>query len=134
MNLQLKQLRKQNGNLTQEQLAQALGTTKRVVGSWERGETQITLEDTIEVCRVLNCTPNDLCGWYIDNPQDAPVAKADARAGLSRDETALISDYRSCTPERKRGSPTPHATSRGFRRSKTGWHVVRGGRIGDRKD
>ena len=102
MNLQLKRLRKQNGNLTQEQLAQALGTTKRVVGSWERGETQITLEDAIEVCRVLNCTPNDLCGWYIDNPQDALVAKADAPAGLSRDETALISDYRSCTPERKR--------------------------------
>lgn len=100
MNLQLKQLRKQNGNLTQEQLAQALGTTKRVVGSWERGETQITLEDAIEACRVLNCTPNDLCGWYIDNPQDAPAENADF--GLSYEESAIISDYRSCTPERKR--------------------------------
>lgn len=98
MSLLLKDLRKHSG-MTQEELAKLIGQSKRVVGAWEREETQITLTDAVAVCRALHCTPNDLCGWYIDHPEDAP---RDASPPLSPDETAVVEGYRSCTPEWKR--------------------------------
>ena len=72
--LQLRKIRKTKG-MTQAELAREIGTTDRVVGAWERGETGLTLEDACDVARALGCTPNDLCGWpneaggYIDERQ-----------------------------------------------------------------
>lgn len=98
----LKELRKKAG-LKQQEVAEQAGIKLSTYRTWEQGVAKkIPLEAACSICEVLGCTPNDLCGWYIDNPQDAPVAKADVHAGLSRDEAVLISDYRSCTPERKR--------------------------------
>ena len=98
MNIQLKALRKQSG-MTQDELAKAVGQSKRVVGSWERMETQITLEDAVTVCRALRCTPNDLCGWYIDHPEDMPQQSSPP---LAPDKAEVVDGYRSCTTEWKR--------------------------------
>lgn len=98
MSLLLKDLRKHSG-MTQEDLAKLIGQSKRVVGAWEREETQITLTDAVSVCRALHCTPNDLCGWYIDHPEDAP---RDASPPLAPDEDSVVEGYRACTPEWKR--------------------------------
>ena len=60
--LMLRKIRKTK-RMTQNELAKAIGSTDRIIGSWERGETDISLEDAFSVCLVLGCTPNDLCGW-----------------------------------------------------------------------
>lgn len=65
MNLQLKQLRKSRG-LTQAQLAESVGTTMRVMSSWERSETSLPLEDAARIADVLQCTLDELAGreWH----------------------------------------------------------------------
>lgn len=98
MELQLKQIRKAQ-KITQKQMAELLGVDLKTVGNWELGKTAIKLEDAVSICRALHCTPNDLCGWYIDHPEDAPCG---ASPPLATDETAVVEGYRACTPEWKR--------------------------------
>ena len=69
MKLRLRELRKTSG-LNQDELAELVGVTRRVVGGWERQDTQITLEDAVAVSKALGCTPNDLCGWYDEHPME----------------------------------------------------------------
>ena len=64
--LMLRKIRKTK-HMTQNELAKAIGSTVRIIGSWERGETDISLEDAFSICLVLSCTPNDLCGWDGNN-------------------------------------------------------------------
>ena len=61
MNLNLKALRKQGG-LTQEDLAARIGTTARIVGGWERGETSISLIDAAKIADVFDCSLDELAG------------------------------------------------------------------------
>ena len=93
MNLRMKELRLKAGFKTQEELAERIGETKRRVGAWERKETQITLADAVRLCDALECSPNDLCGWYEDHPKEQ---------GLTCDESSMLADYRACTPEWRR--------------------------------
>lgn len=60
--LQLRNLRQKQG-LTIGQLAEKIGSTQKIVGNWERGTTEITLGDALKVCRVLDCTLDELVGW-----------------------------------------------------------------------
>lgn len=53
--LMLRKIRKTK-RMTQNELAKAIGSTDRIIGSWERGETDISLEDAFSVCLVLGCT------------------------------------------------------------------------------
>ena len=68
MKLRLRDLRKDK-KLSQSEVAEMVGVTVRVVGGWERQDTQITLEDAVAVSKALGCTPNDLCGWYDEHPK-----------------------------------------------------------------
>ena len=86
----LKALRKER-RLTQSELASMVGTTERVVGAWEREETAISLEDSVKVADVLDCTPNDLCGW----------TERGHAADMPPDEQELVDCYRSVDGERK---------------------------------
>lgn len=90
--LKMQQIRTQCG-LTQEQLAERIGETKRVVGAWERGETAIPLEAAFNICTALGCTPNDLCGW--------PEGKNGGHAFNDAFEQELLESYRACTPRRQ---------------------------------
>lgn len=98
MELQLKQIRKTQ-KITQKQMAELLGVDLKTVGNWELGKTALKLEDAVSICHALHCTPNDLCGWYIDHPEDAP---RESSPPLAADEADLVTEYRTCTPEWKR--------------------------------
>ncbi len=92
--LRLREILKDKG-MTQKALAEKLNETERVVGTWVRCDKPISLEDAYRVCMVLNCTPNDLCGWYLDHPHDANGQT------LTNEETELVEHYRECTPQWK---------------------------------
>ena len=63
MNLQLKALRKKSG-LRQEDLAEKINSTSRIVGAWERQETALPLEDAARIADVLDCSLDELAGRY----------------------------------------------------------------------
>jgi len=64
MNLQLRELRRARG-LKQSELARMLHTTERVVGSWERGESALPLDDACALADILNCTLDRLAGRQV---------------------------------------------------------------------
>ena len=68
--LLLRQIRKSSG-MTQSELASKVGVSERILGSWERGETGLTLDYACKCAVALGCTPNDLCGWYEDHPRES---------------------------------------------------------------
>lgn len=95
MNLRLRDIRKVQ-NLTQSELAMKVGVSERKLAGWERGETNITLEDAVSCANVLGCTPNDLCDWYATHPRERP-----RRSDPGRDE--LGDCYDACTPDQRAG-------------------------------
>ena len=98
MQLRLKELRKQAG-LTQQELCDATQIKLGTLRTWEQGTASIKLDDACRICRALRCTPNDLCGWYIDHPEDMPRQSSPP---LAQDEAEVVDGYRSCTTEWKR--------------------------------
>lgn len=94
MNLQLKQIRKES-RVSQEELAKRIGVSARAIGAWERGENSPNAEQVWNCAVALGCSPNDICGWYIDHPEDRPAPPGDPGA------SELLGCYRSCTPERQ---------------------------------
>lgn len=95
MNLRLRDIRKVQ-NLTQGELAMKVGVSERKLAGWERGETNITLEDAVSCANALGCTPNDLCDWYATHPRERP-----RRSDPERDE--LGDCYDACTPDQRAG-------------------------------
>lgn len=61
--LLLKECRKKAGIKTQKEMATRLDVTERTYAAWERGETQITLENAYRCAVLLGCTVNDLCAF-----------------------------------------------------------------------
>ncbi len=94
MNLKLKQIRKES-RVSQEELAKLIGVSARAIGAWERGENSPNAEQVWNCAVALGCTPNDICGWYVDHPNDRPAPPGDPGAA------ELVGCYRSCTPERR---------------------------------
>lgn len=86
MNLKLRQLRKAKG-LRQEDLAEAINSTPRIVGAWERQETALPLEDACLIADVLRCTLDELAGRV--------------NAASSGDEGELIECFRAATRREK---------------------------------
>lgn len=85
--LMLRELRKSR-KMTQGDLAKALGVSDRIVGAWERGETDVPLDEAFRLCDALGCSPNELCGWYDDHPNEECLP-------LTSDEAELLGNYRS---------------------------------------
>lgn len=98
MNIRIKEMRKKM-HISQTALAEKLGVSLRTVGSWERCETIPDAEQIWNCAIALNCTPNDLLGWYDDHPEDLPRCHAPT---LTADEAEVLGNYRECTPEWKR--------------------------------
>lgn len=55
-------LLRQQKDLTQEDLAKALGVTDHTVRNWEKGraEPRLTIKQVKALCKVLDCELNDL--------------------------------------------------------------------------
>ena len=95
MGMQIKKFREAAG-LSQEQLADASGIKLGTLRSWEQGKATVKLSDACLLCNVLGCTPNDLCDWYAEHPQQME------QMDVTHDERVLIGEYRRCTPDRQR--------------------------------
>lgn len=78
MNFQLKTLRKAK-DLRQEDIASAVGETKRVIGAWERGETSVPFEKACEIADFLGISLDELAGrWeYVGRVADEQQAAMD---------------------------------------------------------
>jgi len=59
--LTLTKLRQRTG-LTQQELADAIGVTKKTISIWEKGsvEPKLTFEQTKQLMELLNCTLDEL--------------------------------------------------------------------------
>lgn len=90
--LRLKELRKARG-LTQKEVAEKAGVKLSTYRTWEQGVSGISLEKAVLLSFVLDCTPNDLCGW--------PKGKNGGRSFSDGFEEELIECYRESTPSRK---------------------------------
>ena len=93
MKTKIKEMRKAR-KMTQQDLAALVGVTKGVVGSWERGETEITLEDACAVADVFRCTLDELAGRDF-KPGGFPDRRQESMnrdyAGLSDDDKSAVS-------------------------------------------
>lgn len=50
-------------DMTQDELAERLGTTKTTVSLWESGRRVPGGDKVYAIAVALGCTPNDLFGW-----------------------------------------------------------------------
>ena len=96
MKLQLKRIRKEK-KLSQTQLANMIGANLRTIGAWERGETMMSIEQLCRCCEILGATPNEMTGWYIEHPEDAPGTAA----GADPRRQAMIESYDALTDDGK---------------------------------
>ena len=93
MRLRLAELREKSP-YTQEDMAKIAGVSPKTEWNWEQGKTYPNASQLWDMAVALECTPNDLLGWYETHP-------ADIAPRLSQDEAVLLSDYRECTPARR---------------------------------
>ncbi len=76
--MRLRDLRKQQG-MTQEELAERLGTEPEKVARWESGDALLSVRQAKDLCMVLQCTVEELLGWEIDPEEwaETPFAVTD---------------------------------------------------------
>lgn len=92
MKLKIKEMRK-NLHISQAEFADKVGASLRSVSAWERGETIPDAEKIWNSAVALQCTPNDVLGWYDDHP---------AKENLTDPyEQELMDCYRSSTVDRQ---------------------------------
>lgn len=96
MKLQLKRIRKEK-KLSQTQLANMVGANLRTIGAWERGETMMSIEQLCRCCEILAATPNEMTGWYIEHPEDAPGTAT----GADPRRQAMVDAYDALTDDGK---------------------------------
>lgn len=53
-----------NANLTQEEMADRLGVTKKTIGSWENGKTKPKLDKVEPICSLLGVGYDDIM-WNV---------------------------------------------------------------------
>ena len=95
MNIQLMKLRKKAGYSNRDEFAKVIDVNKYTYRSWESGTAMMNAEQ-IWLCAVaLGCTPNDILGWYEENPRDS------ADGDLLSDEREIIQCYRASTSQWK---------------------------------
>ena len=61
MLLTLRDIRKKKG-FTQQELAAAVGATKRQIGAWERGENDLPMDYAVAIADILGCTVDAIAG------------------------------------------------------------------------
>lgn len=66
----LKKARKAKG-LTQDDVAQALGTKNTTVSNWENGVSRPDVDTLVSLCRLYGISPNDILEYYNDDLLDA---------------------------------------------------------------
>ena len=67
--------RRRRIGLTQEELAQKLGTDRTTVVKWEKDKSFPRPDMLCQLARVLGCTPNDLLGFEEDGGEENGQAR-----------------------------------------------------------
>lgn len=92
MRLRLTEIR-ENRRLTQSEIAKTAGVSSKTEWNWEQGKSFPNAAQLWDIAVALDCTPNDLLGWYDDHPRES------AQEPLPPEEAELMRNYRSCTPQ-----------------------------------
>lgn len=94
----LKKARKAKG-LTQDDVAQALGTKNTTVSNWENGVSRPDVDTLVSLCRLYGISPNDILEYYNDDLLDAeqhyyldPEAAEIAQEVQQRPELKILFD------------------------------------------
>lgn len=84
-------------DITQEELANRLKTTKQTISKYEKGiVTNIPSDRVEEMARILDTTPEYILGWEVEEKEKATVTDD----GLSKDLKELI-EHLKTLPEDK---------------------------------
>ena len=79
----------------QADIADMMGVSPKTEWNWEQGKSFPNAVQIWNLAITLNCTPNDLLGWYDDHPRDqAP--------NITADEAEVLENYRACSNQWKR--------------------------------
>ena len=62
LNMNIKNFRQFRG-ITQQEIARRLGKSKNVISNWERGDNSPNPDEIMELCKILEVTPNQIFGW-----------------------------------------------------------------------
>ena len=115
LDLRIKEMRRARG-MSQAVLASSIGSTLRKVSAWERGETQLQLEDAARIADVFGCTLDELAG------REWPPGRGDpmhAELGASYDRAsqegrrAIMTVARSVAETSGEGSERPGVRATG---------------------
>lgn len=71
----LQYLRRQNGNITQEKLADRLGVSRQTISKWESGESVPELSKLMELCSVFSCTLDTLLREDLTRHSEEPSVR-----------------------------------------------------------
>ncbi len=86
---------------TQEQLAQAVGTTQQTIQRWESGQVDPKVSRVEDISRALGITMSFLLG--IDLGEDARASDVgDGDRSMGADERELLALYRRMSPDMQR--------------------------------
>ena len=94
MELKIKEMRKAR-KMTQQQLADAIGASKRQIGAWERGENELPMDYAVSIADLFDCTVDDVAGRVVY----AVVSLDDQSKKQSNEADELLDLYRSMTDE-----------------------------------
>ena len=67
----LQYLRQLSGNMTQESLAEKLGVSRQTISKWEVDAANPEMDKALEICRIFNCTLDNLFREEMDKRSDA---------------------------------------------------------------
>ena len=109
MILKIKELRKQS-HMSQTELAEAIGSSLRTVGAWERGENVPNAEQVWACAVALGTDPNTVLGWYEGHPGEAP-APDPAHRGLVESYDSLSEEGREVADSVMAGLRVTHPKS-----------------------
>ena len=83
----LKKFRTEKG-YTLEKVGDLLGVSPQAVYRWESGKTEPNMKTVAKLCKIFNCTADELAGLYTQP--------------LTRDERDLVVLFRDASPETQR--------------------------------
>ena len=83
MKVELKKLRKER-NMSQGELADAIGASRRMVSAWERNENEMPLDFAVLAVEFFDCTLDELVGRKPKSTASEEITDGLNRAGVER--------------------------------------------------
>lgn len=85
---------------TQQEIADKLHKSLNAVSQWELGNTSPPVNDMVALCKILNVTPNQLCGFDENEELNDYIQKAESTAArleeLKKQKKELEQEIKMC--------------------------------------